>query len=334
MNVDTQLIIRDAVTYTQEISKRSEEVTSLSSTHQEGWLLEMGRVLRGWDNIKDFSTMLEAEVLYNVWLVWEHNEPEHRLISSVTSKWEGDFYRWATSFTKRRYAKEPARVTITNKITVFRDWIGNGCIDYPPHVYIPRRDEYGKVVNSKLENETDWIEVELDPRKCDYGKLLVARATARKGLMSEESWTALADPYATVAELRATLQEDWKGSEEKGGSLVRVSSDEGDFSIFEQNGTIYAGRPGSVVAVMQLIDESMVESPIARRAAEHMLGAVGCSYSASLKEGRVETSLPLAHVSDGFLVISKGVERIGQFDRNEAEEIGRVISEMLEKENR
>ncbi len=84
------------------------------------------------------------------------------------------------------------------------------------------------------------------------------------------------------------------------------------------------------MAVMQLVDESMAESPIARRAAEHMLGAVGCKFSTALQENRIETSMPLAHVSEGFLVISKGAERIGQFDRDEAVEIARVISEMLE----
>jgi len=335
MAIGTQLMIRNAVTRTQEISNKSAKVTSLAPSDQKGWLLEMGNILMDWGTIKDFTTLLEAEVLYNVWLVWEHNEPENRLVPSATYKWEGDFWFWASAFTKSHQSKEPARVTITNKIGVFRDWISDKKnIEYPEHVFIPTRDEYGEVVNSKLENDKDWIEIEFDPRKCDYGKLLVARATARKGWMSEESWTALADPYVTVAMLKASLKEDWRqheeGSDEEGGQIVRTALSDDDFTIFTENGVVYAGKPGAVVAVMQIIDESMAESPIARRAAEHMLGAVGCKYSTVLQENRVETSMPLAHISEGYLVISKGVERIGQFDRDEAEEIGRVIGEMLE----
>ena len=337
MTIDTQLLIRDAVTRTQEISNRSAKVTSLAPSDQKSWLLEMGSALMGWDRVKDFTTLLEAEVLYNVWLVWEHNAPENRLVPSVTVKWEGNFWWWAASFTKSHQSKEPARVTITNKIGVFRDWISDEkCIDCPECVFIPTRDEYGEVVNSKLENEKDWLEIEFDPRKCDYGKLLVSRATARKGWMSEESWTALADPYVTVAVLKASLKEDWRqheeGGDEEGGTIVRTASSDDDFTIFEENGMVYAGKPGAVVAVMQLIDESLAENPIARKAAEHMLGAVGCKFSTVLQENRVETSMPLAHVSEGFLVISKGAERIGQFDRDEAVEIGRVIGEMLEAE--
>ena len=42
MSIDTQLIIRDAVSHTQKISKISDKVTSLAQSDQKRWLLEMG----------------------------------------------------------------------------------------------------------------------------------------------------------------------------------------------------------------------------------------------------------------------------------------------------
>ena len=76
--------------------------------------------------------------------------------------------------------------------------VAEGAIETPETVFVPKRNENGKLVDSTGQDKEAWEEVEFDPKLIDYGKLLTASGTAERKEMTADAWTALADPHATV----------------------------------------------------------------------------------------------------------------------------------------
>lgn len=221
----------------------SKSITYHSAETQENWLVEVGNHLKEWERIEDNVVMTQCQILYSVWRIWESgNNPEGEFLSQeATYRWDYDFYKWAKAYSKRRSLKDPADITIGNKISVYRDWIAESLIEYPDKVYIPKRDKYGHLIDPNLKKDEAWEEVEFDPKDCDYSKLLVSRGSARKGEMSPESWSALRDPYSTVAVLKENMRRD---------------TQEDDFRMVEENGIIYGISKGRKKAIFQVLFEN------------------------------------------------------------------------------
>ncbi len=308
------------------LANKAYGVADLGPQEQQTWLLSMGKMLLGLNNMDDFTMMSESQVLYTVWKSWEDLSVE------VKKKWEGDFYKWAASFTKKRANKEPARVTIDNKVTVYRDWEAEKAIEYPDTVYIPKRDEFGKAADPSLAGEDAWTAVPFDPSLIDFGKKLIARGTAKDGLMTAEAWTAMADPFATVEDLKTEIKAAKRrsGTEEEVSKPDVVMRNGLDFTFFEQNGLLYVGMAGTVIAFARLLSENK-DSPLARRAIEHMLSAIGVSQSTL--EDTTDMEMPLVQIAGDGVIISKGSDRIGHFDREEAQQIVNTIEEWLSKDD-
>ncbi len=304
------------------LANKAYEVADLDPLDQQAWLLNMGSMLLGLGNMGDFTVMSESQVLYTVWKCWED------LSMEVKKKWEGDFYKWAASFTKKRANKEPAKVTIDNKITVYRDWEAEKSIEYPDTVYIPKRDEFGRTADPSLAGEDAWTGVPFDPSQIDFGKKLIARGTAKDGLMTAEAWTAMADPFATVEDLKTEIKraKGHSGTEEEVSKPDVMMRNGLDFTFFEQNGLLYVGMAGTVIAFARLLSENS-DSPLARRAIEHMLSAIGVSQS--MLDDTTDMEMPLVQIVGDGVIISKGSDRIGHFDRDEAQQIVNTIEEWL-----
>jgi len=316
----TDIIVSDVFgqigTMVDSLSCRGDNVSELAPQDQQLWLLGMGNLLLGLENAEDFTMMSESRVLYTVWKHWEE------LNVVVKKKWNGDFYKWATSYTKRRANREPARTTIDNKITVYRDWEAESVIDCPETVFIPNRDEFGKQVDPTLTGEKAWVEIPFDPAQIDFGKKLVARGTAKDGMMTPDAWTALCDPFATVDELKSEIKAAKKPAEENKTDVVMRNGL--DFTFFEQNGLLYVGMAGTVIAFARILTENK-DSPLACRAVEHMLTAIGIKQSTL--EDSADMEMPLIQIDDSGVIISKGCDRIGHFNRTEAHEIVNSLEE-------
>lgn len=314
----SDLMLKETADHVEFLSNQTENIANAAPDDQRDWLLDIGNALRGWDYIFDYSVMAQSQLLYSVWVVWENDDPAKRLHPDVMSIWDNDFYQWAKSFTKRRAEREPARVTILNKISNYRDWKFN--IDYPDVVYLPKRDENGQILNPDLNDpEEDWEAVEFDPLKhVDYGKLLVSRKSARDG-MGCESWTALADPYVTVDEMKSVIRE-----EKTGGGTDKETD---DFRLFESEGILYASDGNGVVEgiAMLLLDNN---SPLFRRGVLYLMKAAGIR-DVALPEREEEKVLPLAKKVNGGVVISKNGTRLGMFDIDEVETIRDVLDSFL-----
>ncbi|MBE3049044.1 hypothetical protein IMZ48_42405 [Candidatus Bathyarchaeota archaeon] len=320
--IAVQVVFHQIGVVVSALANRAYEVVDLDPQDQQTWLLNMGNMLLGLGNMGDFTTMSESQVLYTVWKCWEDLSVE------VKKKWEGDFYKWAASFTKRRANKEPAKVTIDNKITVYRDWEAENVIEYPDTVYVPKRDVFGKAADPSLAGEDAWVSVPFDPSQIDFGKKLIARGTAKDGLMTAEAWTAMADPFATVEDLKTEIKAAKRrsGTEEETNKPDVVMRNGLDFTFFEQNGLLYVGMAGTVVAFARLLSENR-DSPLARRAMEHMLSAIGVTQSTL--EDTTDMEMPLVQIAGDGVIISKGSDRIGHFDRAEAQQIVNAIEEWL-----
>jgi hypothetical protein len=217
----------------------------------------LGQELERWSQLENVTTMVQAEILYRVYSLWDAG-----LSSEVTAQYDHNFYNWAKRI--KSTSKEPAKITIENKITVYRDWVGEKVIDCPDTVHIPCRDDSGKLIDRSLCSEDAWVEVDFNPAECDYGKLLVARGAARRGEMTPEAWSALADPYATVNELKTAISAE-RPTPHKTNNGMR---------LWEEEGIIYARENGDKVAVASLVfDDS--GNPLFAKAMAHLLGTLG-----------------------------------------------------------
>lgn len=243
-------------------------ITQKSTNEQEQWLTQKGSELKQAENDEDNAILRQAKILYEVWSVWssDHNPQGESLSNEAKWAWNYDFYAWAKAFTKRRAGREPANNTIDNKITIYRDYIAQETIEAPEKVFIPKRDEFGKLVDPLLEDEKAWEEVEPDFSKCDYGKLLVARGTARTGQMTPDAWSALLDPYASVSTLKEALGQAKKQND--GGS-------NDDFYLTEEEGIIFGCSQGKKIPVFQVLFENDDGNELFRRALCHVLKAAG-----------------------------------------------------------
>ncbi len=242
------------------------EISGITETDvncQNQWLHDLGKKLRNWTDVENMSIMKQAEILWDVWSLWEADRNVERVFLSSAAKadWAGDFYKWAKMYTRTR-GKEPAEITIDNKISVYRDWHAEPIIECPEYVYIPNRKENGKLVDDTFESKEAWVKVEFDPTQCDYGKKLVARATAKKGQMTPESWTAMADPYATVSDLKSAIKENG------------IIDDTGDFEIYERDGLIWGKQDDHYVPVLQVLFENQ-DDTLFYKTLERVLKALG-----------------------------------------------------------
>jgi len=237
------------------------QIKEMGVEEQESWLCALGADLQRWDEGQDYVLMRQAEILYLVNSVWD------LLSNSATSPWNHDFYCWAESFTKRR-SKSQARITIANKIAVFRDWVAEKAFPMPEKVFVPKSDRrFGGargVLEDDLTKEEDWEEVPFDPIKCDYAKLLVARAAARNGEMTDLAWTILQDPNSTVADLKSALNKD---SQKK-------SKPKDDFRVWAKDGVLLATADGRTVPFAYL-DAEQLEDPLALRAMQYLMQILG-----------------------------------------------------------
>ncbi len=269
------LTIRESRQVTKDLVDEAGAIAYEVPSKQLDWLYKVGQTIRGWEDISDFSLMREAELLYWVNWRWEHSDVTERLHPEATSKWDGDFYKWAKAFTKRRALKEPAEITIANKIATFRDWEGEKKIEAPKSVFIPKRDDKGQIVEGDLKYEDAWQEVPFDISNIDYGKLLVARGAAKRGEMDCEAWTALVDPYATVGELKEAMQRDRdKNGKEDNTDPLRFYRD-GDFII--------AHKDGQNVHVLCLLSEN-ADNEVYQDALTHIMAVLGLAHSSALAD--------------------------------------------------
>lgn len=250
---------------TKDLVSKSLLITDQVPEVQEEWLVQVGQHLMQWEGIREGIIILECEILYHVWLVWDsdHNREGHFLSREATYRWQHDFYHWAKAYTKTQVNKEPHQITIDNKIANYRDWGEQGIIEPPEAVYIPRRDNYGQLINPNLTQEDAWEKVDFNFKDCGYSKLLVSRTTAKKGEMSPEAWSALRDPYATVQELKNAIE----GDRAKNKNLD-------DFYLLEEDGIIYGCEKGRRAPALQAIFDNM-DDPLAQRAYCHILRAAG-----------------------------------------------------------
>ncbi len=299
--------VPSSIEFTDLLLSKADDVVQRSASEQEKWLLEVSGVLRGWDSLYDLTILQEAKILYTVYSKWE---PEDGIATGsflsreVTAKWGYSFHDWACNSTKRR-ARSQSKITINNKITVYRDWIAERNIEYPKTVYVPKRDVYGEIVNPKdAFNEQDvWEEIEFHPETCDFSKLLVARGAARAGQMTDLAWTALADPYATVEELKKAIAGEKE--EEK----------EAQLQLFQDSGILYAKEGSTIVGFMSFLFENS-EHPLAKKAYLHLMRMLGVDCSDIPCEPD-RSNLPLAEFIDGKLIINRDGCRFAEFSQDE-----------------
>jgi hypothetical protein len=256
------MIIQDETT--TELVERAPQISDLAPQDQEAWLEGMGNSLKRWDDLSDFVTMGQAKILYIVWSLWDDRRNEYCMAISreATSKWSYDFFTWAKSFTKKRTLREPDETTILNKITVYRDWV-LGSIQVPSIVFLPKRDNLGKVISD--DREETWEQVEFNPMDCDYSKLLIARGAAKKGEMSPDSWSCLRDPFSTANDLKSSLN----------GEGTKTHKEVDDFRLWKQDETIYATKDEETIPIAQLLFENE-DSELFKRGVNHLLQAAGC----------------------------------------------------------
>lgn len=242
-------------------------ITEKSPKEQEEWLVQKGQELKQHENEEDNAILRQGKVLYEVWSIWDaaNNDQKESLSNEAKWQWSYDFYVWAKSYTKRRANREPAKETIDNKMAIYRDYIALEVIEAPATVFIPRRDEFGKLIDPLLEDENAWEEIEPDFSKTDYGKLLTARGTARRQEMTPEAWSALFDPYASVSTLREAL----------GQSSKKQHEENTDFYLIEEEGIIYGCCNGTRKAVFQVLFENDEGDDLFHRTLCHVLKAIG-----------------------------------------------------------
>jgi hypothetical protein len=228
--------------------------SSVSPEEQQKLLIELGNHITGWERVKNIANFNINKILYTVWKLWEDNT----ILAGATGHWNYSFYTWATAYMRQRLQYEPAKITIDNRIRVYRDFEAEPTIEAPEVVMIPPRDQQGKIASYEPD---DWIEVK-NPSFSDieYSKLLVARGTARRGEMTADAWTVLFDPHATVTELKKELLPD-----------KEILKD--DFRLFEDNGIVYAYCNGETVGLSQIIEDDK-DNPLWERGINQLLGGI------------------------------------------------------------
>ena len=273
--METQIVVTKTKTVQQLTDNLcNKSIDGLDYNGQAEWLSDMGSHLQGWEVVVDLSIMSQCKILYTVYKHWTNES----LMKEVTSRWGYDFYKWAKAHTKQR-SLEPSQNTIENKITVYRDYIAEGKVEKPGIVFIPKRDDKGKIIDDS--NDEGWIELrdkEIDFGMCDYSKLLVARGTARKNDMTPEAWTSLFDPYETVEDLKHKLDGI------RNGDSTHDKSD--NFHLFERDGIIYASKNGETCPIcVILFDEK--ENPLWYMGLDQLLSSVKVKIPLEYKENHV-----------------------------------------------
>lgn len=245
-------------------------ITQQTPKEQEKWLVKKGEELQQGEKEESSALLKQCRILYEVWSIWssDNNSDGEVLSSEAKWRWHYDFYKWAKSYTRRRTDKEPSEVTIDNKITVWRDYIAEVIIEVPSVVYIPRRDEYGQLVDPTLAGDDAWTAIEPDFTQVDHGKLLRARGTARRGEMTPDAWTAVFDPYTSAAKLTEELS--------KIANKSPNPPSEDDFYLKEEDGIIYGCQNGKTKAVFQVLFENDEGDELFQRTVSHVLKAIGC----------------------------------------------------------
>lgn len=204
----------------------NESITEKPPEEQTQWLTNLGSVLTDWYDTENFSSMMQCKILYRVWLDWDrsNNEEGKAIRESAKNPWEGDFYKWAKSYTRSR-SEEPSDTTIWNKISVYRDWVGLKTDNFE----IPPVIEYQNGFN---------------PQIIDYSKLLIARGAAKRGELDENAWDALENPEVTCERLKRFLP---NSSTSKSSNLT----------FFEEYGILKAHENGKVIEIFEILTENI-----------------------------------------------------------------------------
>lgn len=244
---------------TLSLLDQAEVIVDYPPEIQQTWLLSLGQILMSWEDLTDMTIMIQNRILYITASVWD------KFSKDATYKWEWDYYIWAKAFTKRR-GKDPAKETIDNRITVYRDWVALETIEYPNEVDMPERDEAGRPTGQ-------IIKVDFDPAQCDYSKLLVARGTAKRGEMTPQSWSLLMDPHATVRQLEESIGL---------GSKEPPQDDNADLKFIEEGGIIYGVKFGHEVAIMETLFENDTD-PLFKEAVGHIYSMMGLEVPFELR---------------------------------------------------
>lgn len=234
-----------------------------SADNQTIWLHETGRQLHGWVTLTSFSLLQQCKILYHVHKVWVR---ENALTLTATGPWDNDFMKWAKANTQTRNAidpntgeiVEPATSTISNKIGVYRDLFAERTFTLPTTIEIPKRTDTGLII------EGDMIEIAPDFSQCDFTKLLTAKGRILRDEMTDQDWSVLFDPYATVDE----LIEVFGGPK---GSGAGMSSS--DFRVFFDNGWLCAYEGGMVEQLFVMNDTT--NSELWRKGIGFVLGSMG-----------------------------------------------------------
>lgn len=201
------------------------DVCVLPVDQQRCWLAGMSNKLFELTQIIDITTMAQCGILYYVYKNWSE------LDRTILSDWDYDFFKWARQFIKANN-REPANITIMNRISVYRDYISpEKNLDLPNIITIDNNGN-GKTI------------IPFNPQDVDYGKLLVARGAIRRGEADTETWQALANPNVTVSELKKVLND--KGILNKGIGRRELQ-------FFYKDGVLFIATENEITGVANLI---------------------------------------------------------------------------------
>lgn len=279
------IIEQNALVTNQQL--KDVDVTQLTIPEQTDWLTKTSQVIQSWENVLDASIMYQAQLLYNVYENWDN------IAKEVTANWGYDFYEWAKKCTKRR-AKEQAKSTIANKISVYSDWVENiEKIGPPPTVFLEKKDNNGEVIIDN-NGEVIYDEVEFDPMVIDYGKLLVARGRAKKGDMSERAWEILVDPQATVQDLKNEFM----------GDLDKKEDLEDQLYIYYNEGVLLSCSSKGAVPTLQVIEENSHE-PLFNEGLQFLAKTLKLDIPQSIKTNGND-GYPVAYINGEDNLVIKG----------------------------
>ena len=163
------LITSDLIKETNDLINSRDKVLEYHFETQKNWLKTIGEAIKHTGNIGNLLLNIEAQLVYSVWEVWEGTDKNGNFLSREAKvDWDGDFFRWAKTFT-RKQIREPAETTIKHKITTHAYWDAAipeseaednaDVIIYPDDIFIPRRNGNGEIIND------EWKQIKFNKQK-------------------------------------------------------------------------------------------------------------------------------------------------------------------------
>lgn len=263
------------------------------------------------DENKEVIEVVEASIYHAVKTLWDNKT----IAQEIRNEYEDDFYKWAVMVSLKG-REEVSPVTVQNKIRVYDTWFSEeNKIEPPPQVYLPVYDDTGDYVK----------EVDFNLADVPFTKLLVSTVPARDGNMSEECWTGLIDPAASVEDLK---QEIRKARQiDNGGD----DNDKPESEIWNNHGIIYYSEDGVTTEVAQLLYS---EQPLNKFAINYLLQAFGLEADANYLNEVDRGNIPTVMLTEGEGHIQLGCRGtvFATYTKDEAKQIHTLLGELLKEE--